>query len=110
MQLKQSYDARISGFEAALNARAEDIAALRQELEAKGDYDTVKSELNVLKSVEFGSDVVSMDSEKLETLLLRTVHHIPMCFGKTIPKFVHLSLLLCVRCILTLVFCTDNSH
>lgn len=71
VQLKQSYDNRISGYETALQSRAEETAALKTLTEARKDYDAISDELSILKSVEFGSTVEGASDDRLETMLMR---------------------------------------
>lgn len=71
VQLKQSYDNRISGYETALQSRAEETLALKTIAETRQDYDAIKDELSILKSVEFGSTVDGASDDRLETMLMR---------------------------------------
>lgn len=69
VQLKQSYDTRITGFETALQSRAEEIAELKTQLEEQSDYEQIKTEVKMFKTVEFG-DTASID-ESVESMLMR---------------------------------------
>ena len=55
-QLKESMDNRIQGYDAALETRTSDIAALKEQMSGYEDYETIQGELKVLKNMEFGSD------------------------------------------------------
>mmetsp|Transcript_26337 Transcript_26337/g.69218 ORF Transcript_26337/g.69218 Transcript_26337/m.69218 type:complete len:594 (+) Transcript_26337:162-1943(+) len=70
VQMKNSFDTRISGYEAALQSNAEAMADLNKQLEACSDYDAVKSELEILKAVEFGN-VPTDGTESLEAIMMR---------------------------------------
>eukprot|EP00038_Savillea_parva_P031551 m.87819 g.87819 ORF g.87819 m.87819 type:complete len:661 (+) comp9725_c0_seq1:131-2113(+) len=68
--MKQAFDSRIQGYDAAIQAGTEQVAALKKQLEAQSDYETIKSELDVLKSVEFGN-VPTDGTETLEAIMMR---------------------------------------
>lgn len=70
VQMKHSFDTRISGYEAALQTNSEEIADLKKKLETYADYETLKSELEILKTVEFGN-VPTDGTESLEAIIMR---------------------------------------
>jgi homeobox protein cut-like len=70
VQMKNTFDTRISGYEAALQTSADAAADLKKQMAAQSDYETVKSELEILKSVEFGN-VPTDGTESLEAILMR---------------------------------------
>eukprot|EP00040_Diaphanoeca_grandis_P015651 m.80134 g.80134 ORF g.80134 m.80134 type:complete len:652 (+) comp25285_c0_seq1:378-2333(+) len=69
VQLKQTNDTRISGFETALQARAEEIQELKLTIEQQKDYEQIKNEVQMFKSVEFGDSAAIDDT--VESMLMR---------------------------------------
>lgn len=70
VQLKQNYDNRIAGFENALQSRNEENKELKKLADERTDYDAIKDELSILKSVEFGN-LGPSEEDRLETMLMR---------------------------------------
>lgn len=68
-----SLHSRLESTEAKLNSTQQSLAALQAELRAKSDYDAVKWELKVLRSIEFDElgDDDSLTNEPLEIRLRR---------------------------------------
>lgn len=56
-QMNASTTNRMSGYDAALETRAAELAELEGKLKGYGDYETIKHELNVLKGIEFKSEM-----------------------------------------------------
>ncbi|VUZ47033.1 unnamed protein product [Hymenolepis diminuta] len=64
---------RLESTEAALRSAQQSLSALQSELQSKSDYDTIKRELKVLRSIEFDqqSDENASTDEALEIRLRR---------------------------------------
>lgn len=69
--LKQSSADSTAVMEAEMQAGQAAVRELEQQLRARDDYDEVKEELRILKSIEFGAAVSTLTTaQSLETLLM----------------------------------------
>lgn len=68
-QLRTSMDNRIAGYEAAIDARGGDIGALKEKLQSFSDYEHIKEELLMLKSIEFPGQAYGSSDDPVENLL-----------------------------------------
>ncbi|XP_061637023.1 cut-like homeobox 1b isoform X3 [Phyllopteryx taeniolatus] len=70
-KLRETTSTQITQLEQQLNSKTAVLKELEEKLEKQADYEEVKKELGILKSVEFGtSDSVQESSKPLEVLLL----------------------------------------
>lgn len=70
-QMNASTTNRMAGYDAALETRAAEIGVLEAKLQGYGDYDTMKHELDVLKGIEFKSEMAQSGgaAKSLDALL-----------------------------------------
>ncbi|KAM9318304.1 cut-like homeobox 1b [Pholidichthys leucotaenia] len=70
-KLRETTSSQISQLEQQLSSKSEILKELEEKLQKQSDYEEVKKELSILKSMEFGtSDSVQDSSKPLEVLLL----------------------------------------
>ncbi|XP_024863484.1 homeobox protein cut-like 1 [Kryptolebias marmoratus] len=70
-KLRETTSSQISQLEQQLSSKAAVLKELEEKLERQADYEEVKKELSILKTMEFGtSDSVQDSSKPLEVLLL----------------------------------------
>ncbi|XP_045928923.1 cut-like homeobox 1b isoform X4 [Micropterus dolomieu] len=70
-KLRETTNSQITQLEQQLSSKTATLKELEEKLQKQADYEEVKKELSILKSVEFGtSDSVQDSSKPLEVLLL----------------------------------------
>ncbi|XP_044060041.1 cut-like homeobox 1b isoform X6 [Siniperca chuatsi] len=70
-KLRETTSSQITQLEQQLNSKTATLKELEEKLQKQADYEEVKKELSILKSMEFGtSDSVQDSSKPLEVLLL----------------------------------------
>ena len=68
--LQQSSSAKIHEIESQNRTLSERLITLEEELAGKTDYDSLKKDLGILKSLEFGDDDHDPDNKPLEVMIL----------------------------------------
>ncbi|XP_008424020.1 cut-like homeobox 1b isoform X1 [Poecilia reticulata] len=69
-KLRETTSSQISQLEQQLSSKSAVLKELEEKLERQADYEEVKKELSILKTMEFGTDSVQDSSKPLEVLLL----------------------------------------
>ncbi|XP_038162267.1 cut-like homeobox 1b isoform X2 [Cyprinodon tularosa] len=69
-KLRETTSSQISQLEQQLSSKSAVLKELEEKLEKQADYEEVKKELSILKTMEFGTDSVQDSSKPLEVLLL----------------------------------------
>lgn len=69
-KLRETTSSQISQLEQQLSSKSAVLKELEEKLERQADYEEVKKELSILKTMEFGPDSVQDSSKPLEVLLL----------------------------------------
>ncbi|XP_032446297.1 cut-like homeobox 1b isoform X4 [Xiphophorus hellerii] len=69
-KLRETTNSQISQLEQQLSSKSAVLKELEEKLERQADYEEVKKELSILKTMEFGTNSVQDSSKPLEVLLL----------------------------------------
>ncbi|KAM4589861.1 homeobox protein cut-like 1 isoform 5-T5 [Fundulus diaphanus] len=69
-KLRETTSSQISQLEQQLSSKSAVLKELEEKLERQADYEEVKKELSILKTMEFGTDSAQDSSKPLEVLLL----------------------------------------
>ncbi|XP_027900644.1 cut-like homeobox 1b isoform X3 [Xiphophorus couchianus] len=69
-KLRETTNSQISQLEQQLSSKSAVLKELEEKLERQADYEEIKKELSILKTMEFGTNSVQDSSKSLEVLLL----------------------------------------